>query len=60
MAVVGVDLVAQALWTGQINIQEPPVDRSYAPYYYWAETILLALGLIVMPLWMLYRERRKR
>ncbi|KUM23452.1 hypothetical protein AU467_08780 [Mesorhizobium loti] len=60
MEVIGIYLVANSLWTGRIRFTGHFVERVQDPYLYWIELILFLCGLVVLPLWMLYRERRKR
>lgn len=52
-------LVTNALWTGRINFKDRIVDRVHDPSIYWVELALIVFAIVTVPLWMLYRERRK-
>ena len=59
LELASIPLVANSLWTGRINFKDRIVDRVHDPNTYWAEWALIVFAIVTMPLWMLYRERRK-
>ncbi|WP_141246172.1 hypothetical protein [Mesorhizobium sp. WSM3859] len=52
--------VAQSLWTGRINFKDHPVERAHDPFTYWVELAVIVVGMVTVPLWILYRERQER
>lgn len=53
-------LVAQSLWTGRIPFKDHPEERAHDPFTYWVELIVIVLGMVIVPLGVLYRERQER